>query len=136
VDKNRERIERATRKSERAGVDIHWLNFSVEDVLANFPQGREVEEFFILFPDPWPKERHHKHRFINALSLAAMAKIATPNARLTFRSDNDGYCDEVRVLLAESKQWERVEAAFPQGLPETVFEQYHPQFGTLCARRR
>jgi len=134
VDKNRERIERATRKSERAGVEIHWLNFAVEDVIDNWPEGRGVEEIFVLFPDPWPKERHHKHRFVNAQMLTAMARIASPEARLTFRSDNSEYCDEVRALLAQSQAWRLVDPAFPQGLPTTVFEQYHPQFETLCAR--
>jgi tRNA (guanine-N7-)-methyltransferase len=46
---------------------------------------------FILFPDPWPKTRHHKRRFMQTGMLDALARIMRPGAELRFASDDAGY---------------------------------------------
>ena len=45
----------------------------------------------ILFPDPWPKTRHHKRRFIQTEMLDQLARILKPGAELRFASDDAGY---------------------------------------------
>ena len=46
---------------------------------------------FILFPDPWPKTRHHKRRFVQTQTLDALARVLAPGAELRFASDDAGY---------------------------------------------
>jgi tRNA (guanine-N7-)-methyltransferase len=46
---------------------------------------------FILFPDPWPKTRHHKRRFIQMESLDALARVMRSGAELRFASDDADY---------------------------------------------
>lgn len=46
---------------------------------------------FLLFPDPWPKVRHHRRRFISAATLDLLARLMRPNAELRFATD-DGAC--------------------------------------------
>ncbi|HEX4859646.1 MAG TPA: tRNA (guanine(46)-N(7))-methyltransferase TrmB [Rhizomicrobium sp.] len=46
---------------------------------------------FILFPDPWPKTRHHKRRFVQSETLDALGRILKPGAELRFASDDAGY---------------------------------------------
>ncbi|HWE07697.1 MAG TPA: tRNA (guanine(46)-N(7))-methyltransferase TrmB, partial [Rhizomicrobium sp.] len=46
---------------------------------------------FILFPDPWPKKRHHKRRFIQMGTLDSLARVMAPGATLRFASDDAGY---------------------------------------------
>ena len=48
---------------------------------------------FILFPDPWPKTRHHKRRFIQSEMLDALARVMKPRAELRFASDDAPYLD-------------------------------------------
>ena len=48
---------------------------------------------FILFPDPWPKTRHHKRRFIQTDTLNRLARIMKPGAELRFASDDAGYTE-------------------------------------------
>ncbi|HEY5338727.1 MAG TPA: tRNA (guanosine(46)-N7)-methyltransferase TrmB [Rhizomicrobium sp.] len=43
---------------------------------------------FILFPDPWPKTRHHKRRFIQTEMLDSLARVMKPGAELRFGSDD------------------------------------------------
>jgi tRNA (guanine-N7-)-methyltransferase len=47
----------------------------------------------ILFPDPWPKTRHHKRRFIQTEMLDQLARIMKPGAELRFASDDAGYAE-------------------------------------------
>ena len=46
---------------------------------------------FILFPDPWPKARHHKRRLIQPDSLADLARVLKPGGRLRFVTDWKDY---------------------------------------------
>jgi len=51
-----------------------------------------ISRLILLFPDPWPKTRHHKRRFINADTLDAMARVLRDGAQVRFSSDHSGYC--------------------------------------------
>ena len=48
---------------------------------------------FILFPDPWPKTRHHKRRFLQTEMLDELARVMKPGAELRFASDDPGYVE-------------------------------------------
>ena len=43
----------------------------------------------LLFPDPWPKSRHHKRRFVNEANLAQLHRVLKPGAVFRFASDID-----------------------------------------------
>ena len=57
------------------------------DALPDASTGR----VWLLFPDPWPKRRQKKRRFISAENLAALARIMKPGAELRFATDIDDY---------------------------------------------
>ena len=50
-----------------------------------------VDRLFILFPDPWPKKRHHKRRFISTANLDMACRILKDGAELRFATDHEGY---------------------------------------------
>jgi tRNA (guanine-N7-)-methyltransferase len=60
------------------------------DVIDALPAA-SLGRVFILFPDPWPKTRHHKRRFIQNETLDALARVMRPGAELRFASDDPGY---------------------------------------------
>ena len=45
----------------------------------------------VLFPDPWPKKRHHKRRLVEPAALALLAHVMKDGAELRFASDHAGY---------------------------------------------
>jgi tRNA (guanine-N7-)-methyltransferase len=62
--------------------------------------GREIIEalpdsslsrFFLLFPDPWPKTRHHKRRFLQMDMLDQLARVMAPGGELRFATDDKSY---------------------------------------------
>lgn len=83
---------------------------------------------FILFPDPWPKTRHNKRRFISADNLAQIARVLRPGGRLRFASDITDYVrwTLVHVRAAGGFEWTATRAADwrqrPGDWPATRYE--------------
>ena len=50
-----------------------------------------IGRVFILFPDPWPKQRHHKRRLVAAPTLDCLAEIMPAGAELRLATDDPGY---------------------------------------------
>lgn len=50
-----------------------------------------ISRAFLLFPDPWPKLRHHKRRFVNQVNLDRLQRIMKPGAEFRVASDIDHY---------------------------------------------
>ncbi len=50
-----------------------------------------VSRVFLLYPDPWPKTRHHKRRFVNQWSLGELHRIMAPGGELRIASDIPDY---------------------------------------------
>jgi tRNA (guanine-N7-)-methyltransferase len=50
-----------------------------------------VERVFILFPDPWPKQRHHKRRIVSRETLDGLARIMSDGAELRLATDDPDY---------------------------------------------
>ena len=53
---------------------------------------RSLERIDLIHPDPWPKRRHWKRRFVQDASVAAMASVLKPGGEFRFVSDIDDYC--------------------------------------------
>jgi tRNA (guanine-N7-)-methyltransferase len=73
-----------------------------------------VAAFHIYFPDPWPKERHHKHRMFTERIVASLSRTLTPGGRLYVATDVADYAAEIEQMLAAGG-FTRVEAATPGG---------------------
>ncbi len=66
-----------------------------------------LKRTFILFPDPWPKKRHHKRRFINETSLGLLADALDDGAELRIATDHPGYLQWIlKAMLARPEfEW-------------------------------
>jgi tRNA (guanine-N7-)-methyltransferase len=86
-------------------------------LMAALPDG-SLKRIFILFPDPWPKTRHHKRRLIQADTLAELARVLKPGGRLRFASDWADYVDWTLERFAASPDFRwRAERADDWRLP-------------------
>ena len=137
IDISPERIARAERKQVRAGLrNLHFILADAEDFLASLPLGRRIGTMFILFPDPWPKRRHHKNRLIKPEFLAAAAAASEKGAPLYFRTDYEPYFAEARLAVGADPAWRLLPPA-PLPLEEpTVFQKRAPRHFTLVAERQ
>lgn len=62
----------------------------VRDLLNALPEA-SLDQAYILFPDPWPKSRHHKRRLIQRPLLDALARALKPGASLFVATDHEDY---------------------------------------------
>ena len=62
------------------------------------PEGR-FERIYVLFPDPWPKDRHAPHRLLTAEFLSLLATRLCPEGQLFFASDFKPYAHWVATNL-------------------------------------
>jgi tRNA (guanine-N7-)-methyltransferase len=59
-------------------------------------------EVYINFPDPWPKDRHKKHRIINNSFLDKLSKIMKPRGLLEITSDHRDYIEHMLTVFDQN----------------------------------
>ncbi len=77
------------------------------DLLGRLPEA-SIARAYLLFPDPWPKRRQRKRRFVSDQNLAALARVLAPGAELRFATDIDDYAGWTlaRVLRSPDLRWD------------------------------
>ncbi len=71
-------------------TNIRIFDDDVRTLIPNLAAGT-LERIFLLFPDPWPKARHAKRRFIATATLDALARVMAPGAELRIATDHPTY---------------------------------------------
>jgi tRNA (guanine-N7-)-methyltransferase len=66
-----------------------------------------LDVVYLLYPDPWPKRRQRKRRFLSDDTLAAFARILRPGGELRFATDIDDYAGWAlaRALRSPALAW-------------------------------
>lgn len=135
IDVSRERIERAERKRERAQLpNAHFVQADDIDFLAALPPDARFSAIYILFPDPWPKRRHHKNRILTPAFLEKVAGRAGEGARLFFRTDFAPYFAQARSAIAQSRGWRLLDGPWPFEAT-TVFQEKAAAFHSFAIER-
>ncbi len=136
LDIESDRIERAKRKQERAkAAHLHFLQADARLFLEILPTEATFSDVYILFPDPWPKKRHHKHRLIQSVFLEKIRQHATNTTRIFFRTDYSSYFEDAREIFARHHGWQLVDEPWPFEY-ETVFQSRATSYQSLVARHR
>ncbi|HWA30250.1 MAG TPA: tRNA (guanosine(46)-N7)-methyltransferase TrmB [Rhizomicrobium sp.] len=97
------------------------------DIIEALPDA-SLGRVFILFPDPWPKTRHHKRRFIQTEMLNDLARVLKQGAELRFGSDDAPLVEYTleRLMAHPSFEWTATSAkdwqSRPPDWPRTRYE--------------
>lgn len=137
VDLSSHRIARAQRKQQRLGLaNLAFLKAEAEEILAALPEPVRLGGVLALFPDPWPKVRHHGRRLLQPRLLDALAARARPGAWLAVRTDHEDFFTWAAAQIAAHPAWRLApEMAWPFEHP-TVFQERQSKFQSLLAVRR
>jgi tRNA (guanine-N7-)-methyltransferase len=111
------------RAAKRGLTNVRVLRTTAEDLLFRLLRQKSVRTFYVLFPDPWPKKRHHKRRLFKPANIAAVVEALEPNGRLLVKSDHEDYSAVIDEVLRATTGVVQIDAddAFA-GLPSTGFE--------------
>lgn len=86
-------VASAVRHIDEQGLtNVRLQDGDVRELIARLPDAC-LARVFILFPDPWPKARHHKRRLVQPDTVAELARLLGPGGRLRFASDVAHYVD-------------------------------------------
>ncbi len=84
-------VSRLLTEIDREGVDNIRLHAGdARDLIEALPDA-SIGRVFLLFPDPWPKARHHRRRFVSRENLDTLAAIMRDGAVLRMASDHMEY---------------------------------------------
>jgi len=78
-----------------------------------------VDCFHVYFPDPWPKKRHHKRRFLCPANAEQLVRCLKTTGQLRIVTDHADYFEQIRkVIAAKSDKLEEIDFIRPAGAEE------------------
>ncbi len=135
IEKYSSVLLRAIQKMEAAPLpNLKFLRMDAEDITKVFGEG-EVDQIYLNFSDPWPKDRHAKRRLPSKEFLARYDQILKPDCTIEFKTDNKDLFD-FAVEQLEPAGWRadvitydlHGDAALVQG---NVMTEYEEKFSSL-----
>lgn len=79
--------------------NIRIYNEDAVAVLQDCIPDQSLDKIFILFPDPWPKKRHHKRRLIQAQFILLLQKKLKSGGKLHLATDWEDYAKHINSVL-------------------------------------
>lgn len=136
IDLLSRRIRLANEKKNKRGLsNLLFIKAEGIEILNAMPEGVSLETIFLLFPDPWPKKRHHRRRLMQAEFLGKLAQRTIAGGRIFFRTDHAEYFQLCAKMVSEHSEWDLgQEVAWPFEVG-TYFQDLMESFYSLSAIR-
>jgi len=83
-------------------TNVAFMRASIH-LIEEFFDNNEVSEIWITFPDPFPKDKHDKHRLTHPRFLERDKKIIKPDTIINFKTDDDGLFQFTIETLEQQK---------------------------------
>ena len=124
-----------------AAANLGNVRIHAEDArpLLRWLPAASIARTFILFPDPWPKKRHHKRRLVSQATLAELARVMRPGGELRIATDVADYAHAILLAVAQQQSFRQSAAAGgdwrERGIdwPQTRYEQKALLEGRRCS---
>ena len=88
IEKYSSVLVRALEKIEEEPLpNIHFIRMDAENITQVFEKG-EVEQIYLNFSDPWPKDKHAKRRLTSRQFLQRYDQILKEEGQIIFKTDN------------------------------------------------
>ncbi|WCO67038.1 tRNA (guanosine(46)-N7)-methyltransferase TrmB [Iamia majanohamensis] len=121
VELHRPSIVAALRAVDEAGLaTVRVADADARAVLDVAAPG-DLAQLRLLFPDPWPKRRHHHRRLVDAAFVARAAEVLASGATFHLATDWPDYAAAVRALLEADDRLALVDGP-PPSRPVTAYE--------------
>ena len=117
------RVRKLSKRGQHAGLNnLRLLRIEARYVLDYLLPERAFSAVHIYFPDPWPKDKHARHRLIQPDFLPRIRRILAPDGVLYLRTDDPPYFEQMRKTFRGSVDF--AEESTPAALSEitTKFE--------------
>jgi tRNA (guanine-N7-)-methyltransferase len=105
--------------------NLRIIQHDAVEVFGNMIAPGTLDGLHIFYPDPWPKKRHHKRRFMRAELIDLMVSRLKMGAYLYFVTDIEEYAENTKILLSENNMLVNQFDGYASRIewrPETRFE--------------
>lgn len=100
IEVHRPGVGRLLLRLEEAGLrNVRLVCHDAVEVLAQQIAPRTLDEVLVLFPDPWPKKRHHKRRLLQSPFVELVADRLQPGGVLRVATDWEPYAQATLEVL-------------------------------------
>lgn len=118
------RVRSVGRKvASRSLTNVRVIRNDLPYVVQHLLPPDSVDVFHLLFPDPWPKRRHHRRRVMTTEFLNAVHAALTTSGTLRVATDEADYFTAIVRVVRETTLFEAGSDAEWEPLPVTTFEQ-------------
>lgn len=88
----------------------------------HYLQSSSVDAIYVNFPDPWPKQRHAKHRLIQRPFVDALSRVAKRQAQAVYATDDPNYASQIIAEMEGNPSWQTL-------LPDPFFTYEWENYG-------
>lgn len=108
---------------EQVPGNLRILDDDARPLIRSLPD-QSIGRVFLMFPDPWPKSRHAKRRFVHPAMLEQIARILVPGGEWRIASDDPTYQAWVAEVFADTIYFDHADhrTIRPDGWPPTRYE--------------
>ena len=104
------RVNKIDRKGRRLGLtNLRGVRIESGYFLEYLLPAHCAEALHIYFPDPWPKLKHRRHRFINERFPTLAHHTLQPHGKVFLRTDDTDYFEQMLRVLADDKHFQKIE---------------------------
>jgi tRNA (guanine-N7-)-methyltransferase len=129
------RIRKLDRKGRRAGLtNLRGVRIESGYFLEFLLPPKSAAALHIYFPDPWPKRKHLKNRFINERFLEIAQSVLAPGGTVYLRTDHEDYFEQMITVFAASTAFRPVETPAELSALLTDFEEDFQKQGVQTRR--
>ena len=91
-------------------INVRIIRTDAAVFLADYICDSSVDCFHIYFPDPWPKKRHHKRRFVCQANLGHLIRCLKTDGKIKIATDHADYFEVIQELINnEQKKLEEIQ---------------------------
>ena len=109
VEKRFDRVQRIWSKKQNFSLKNLLVVCGEAVVFTKFYLRKEMlDQVFVNFPDPWPKERHAKHRLIQGKFIEELCRVLKPAGEVTLVTDDRLYSEQMLDEMQKSMMWNSV----------------------------
>jgi len=136
IEIKRNRYKKGIRKAQKLNcINIKLLYMDARIAIEELIYPDSLYAIYINFPDPWPKDKHTKHRLINKEFVDILSNRIINNGILEIASDHKEYIFNSINILSTSKNFsnqygEQKYLNEVKGRPSTKFEQEYRNGGS------
>lgn len=129
------RIRKLDKKGRRAELtNLHLLRFEARYLLQYLLPDHAFDAVHIYFPDPWPKDKHRRHRLIGEHFPELARRILLPNGIVHLRTDDPAYFEQMQESFLPAKYFSVTETPVELANVTTEFERQWNEEGKPTLR--